>query len=119
MNIPLPFVVRRAFHRRKRRQSLPVGGEGLAIVGVTTTGSEIIINFSDSVTWDGSTVPSSFQAFTTDGDWQSVINVLGTGASWIRVEFNAGVDVGAGWALTGPMEGITPAIAWPQNGTVA
>ena len=38
---------------------------------------------------------------------------------WERpIEFNAGVDVGAAWALVGAMAGISPAVAWPQSGTV-
>lgn len=115
----LPFQLRRPFRRRKRRRPPASGAPGLTIVSVVSTGSEVVVQFSDSITWDGSTVPSAFQAFTTDEDWQSCINVTETGASYIKVEFNAGVDPGAGWALDGPMAGITPDIAWPQGGTVS
>ena len=104
--------------RRTKARTAPPTPFGLLIVDVFTTGSECVVTFSGPITWDGSTIPANFQAFTSDEDFQSCINVLETGANWIKVEFNASVDAGAAWQLIGSMDGITPAIAWPQNGTV-
>ena len=90
----------------------------MTITQVIVNGSELNIQLSGTVVWDGVTVPSNFRAFTTDGDWQSCIGVTEVGAGYVKLEFNAGVDIGAEWALDGPMDGLTPAIAWPQSGVV-
>lgn len=104
--------------RKSRSRTKPVNTGGLAITSVITSGSEVAVHFSGPVAWDGVTVPSAFQAFTTDEQFQSCINVTEVGAAFVKLEFNAGVDPGAAWILTGPMAGITPDIAWPQSGTV-
>ena len=101
--------------RRRRGKARPAG---LAIVSVLTQGAELVVTFSGPITWDGSTVPSAFQAFTTDEDFQSCINVNEVGAAYVKLEFNADVDAGAAWQLVGPMAGISPAVAWPQTGVV-
>ena len=122
MNTNNTFTPRRPMHRRKRRLgATPGGAAGLLITSVEhqTTREEVIIRFSAPVTWNGTDVPANFQATTDDGPDQGCINVLGTGPDWIQVEFNGGVDVGAAWELVGAMAGITPAVAWPQSGTVS
>ena len=68
---------------------------------------------------NGVDVPQNFQTTTEDGPDQGCVNVLGSGADWITVEFNSNVTVGGPWTIVGEMAGITPAVAWPQSGTVA
>ena len=114
------FTPRRPMHRRKRRLGA-AAPTGVLITSVEhqTTREEVIIRFSAPVTWNGVDVPSNFEATTDDGPDQPCLDVLATGADWIKVEFNGGVDVGAAWELVGAMAGITPAVAWPQSGTVS
>jgi hypothetical protein len=79
----------------------------------------LIVTFSGAITWNGVDVPNAFRAFTDDGFFEGCIEVLDVGADWIRVGFNAGVAVGAAWELDSAMAGITPAVAFPQSGTVS
>ena len=106
--------------KRKPRTPAPPLPNGLLITSVktTTTPTQIKIFFAANVAWNGVDVPSAFRADTSDGPLDGCINVLGTGPDWIEVEFNGGVSVGANWTVDGPMAGITPAIAWPQSGTI-
>ena len=102
-----------------RRAPFPLPNPGLAITGVHSNLVSVAIQFSGAVVWNGVDTPTEFKAVTEDGFLDSCITVLSTGSDWIEVEFNAGVEVGAAWELQGPMAGITPAVAWPQAGTVA
>jgi len=112
--------------RRKRRdrslRSLDpshfISEPGLAITSVQHQVDGLRINFASNVTWNGSDVPGAFRADTSDGPMDGCINVLATGSNWITVEFNGSVSLGAKWMVDGPMAGITPAIAWPQSGSV-
>ena len=47
------------------------------------------------------------------------LGVTGTGTNFVDLEFNAGVEAGAPWELSGAMDGITPAVAFPQSGVVS
>jgi hypothetical protein len=116
------FIPKRPMRRRKRRLGAGTGGAaGVLITSVEhqTIREEVIIRFSGPITWNGVDQPTAFEATTDDGPDQPCLDVLATGADWIRVEFNGGVDVGAAWALVGPMAGISPVIAWPQSGMVS
>ena len=115
----LPLIPR--FRKDRRGRIKRLGRSGLLITAVQhqTTREEVIIRFSGPVTWNGVDQPTTFEATTDDGPDQPCLDVLASGADWIKVEFNAGVDVGAAWELVGEMAGITPRIAWPQNGTVS
>lgn len=119
MNPINSFIPRKRSHGRRKQQRPPFSA-GVVITSVEhqTTREEVIVRFNGPITWDGETVPSNFEATTDDGPDQGCINVLGTGPDWIKVEFNGGVDVGAAWELVGEMAGITPRVAWPQNGEV-
>ena len=94
---------------------------GLLIVSVVRQASDtqLKITFAAPVAWNGTDVPSAFMAYTNDGFMDGCIGVNDTGADWIIVEFNAGVDPGVPWELNAAMAGITPGVAFPQNGTVS
>ncbi|HEX3355953.1 MAG TPA: hypothetical protein VHS31_03135 [Tepidisphaeraceae bacterium] len=120
MSLPTTITPSKRRVRRKRRD-VQVARTGLTIVNVTV--GDLTFNlkvfFSAPIAWDGSTVPFAFSAFTNDGVMEGCIYVDAVGADWIEVEFNADVSVGAAWQLEAAMDGITPAVRWPQNGTVA
>ena len=106
---------RRNRNFRRRRDGIT---PGLLITAVQKTLEGLKVSFAGSMSWDGASVPGTFRADTSDGPLDGCINVLATGSNWIEVEFNGSVDVGANWLVDGPMAGITPAVAWPQSGTV-
>jgi hypothetical protein len=108
--------------RRKKRAAIaaaPPIGLTITSVETATPAEQIIVRFSSAITWDGSSVPVEFKAFTSDEFFDSPINVAGVGADWIELEFNGSVSVGAAWELNGPMAGITPAVAFPQMGATS
>jgi len=112
------FQLRKPPRRRKRHAQPGITGLSITAVHTTTTPTQVKIYFAGDVTWNGTDVPSAFRADTSDGPLDGCINVLGTGPNWIEVEFNGDFSVGANWQVDGPMAGISPAIAWPQSGTV-
>ena len=115
-----PFIFQpRKAPRRRAKQTQPNAGLLITSVELQTYTSSLTIRFSGPIAWNGVDVPQAFETTTEDGPDQGCVNVLGSGPDWITVEFNSGVEVGAPWQVTGPMAGITPAIAWPQSGTVA
>ena len=118
---PIDFIFQpRKVPRRRERQQTKPAPAGLLITSVElqTYTSSLTIRFSGPIVWNGTDVPQAFETTTEDGPDQGCVNVLGSGPDWITVEFNSGVEVGAPWRVTGPMAGITPAIAWPQSGVV-
>jgi hypothetical protein len=116
--IPVPFRRRR---RRRRPPQVPSAGPGLAIVSVVpqVPREQVRVYFAGPIAWDGATTPSNFRAYTQDGFMDSPVDVIAAGEHWIEVEFNGGLDAGAAWAVVGPLDGITPAVAWPQAGAVS
>ena len=52
------------------------------------------------------------------GDFLPVADVLDGGEDWIEVLILAAVEVGSAWRIVGPMDGVVPAVAWPQAGVV-
>ena len=114
------FQPRKPFRRRERAKLPSAGPAGLTIVEVQrmVINEQIKVYFSGPVSWNGVDIPSSFKADTSDGPLDSCINVLSVGADWIELEFNGAVTVGGAWALEGPMAGISPAVSFPQSGTV-
>ena len=117
-NVPPQFRKRRG-QRRTKSSAPPPPPLGLLITSVTISiGAQIIVHFSGAIVWNGIDLPYAFQAFTQDGFFDVPVGVIGAGADWIELEFNAGCDPGAAWQLVGPMAGITPEVAWPQSGVV-
>ena len=112
------FQPRKAPRRRERQSSAPAS---LTISSVHhgTEPESVRIYFAGNIAWNGTDVPNAFEADTSDGPLDGCVNVLGSGPNWIEVEFNGSVSTGANWAVGGPMAGISPAIAWPQSGTVS
>ena len=119
MDLPNLLFQPRATPRRRARGKRKSTGLLITAVHLSTPATQVKIYFAANVTWNGSDVPSAFRADTIDGPLDACINVLGTGPNWIEVEFNGDVSVGANWQVAAPMAGISPAIAWPQSGTVA
>ena len=115
--ITYPLKFPRQKHRRPVAKKRP---SGLVITSVkrSTAPTQVKIYFEANVAWNGSDVPAAFMCYTSDGFMDSCINVLGSGPDWIEVEFNGDVLIGAEWQVEGPMNGITPAVAWPQSGVV-
>jgi hypothetical protein len=108
----------------RRRRRLPSaeraqpGGLRIASVVNGSAPERLRINFAANVTWNGVGRPLSFQAYTGDEFMDSALDVVETGTDWIEVDFNAEVTLGAAWQLIAPLDGIAPAVAWPQNGDV-
>src|SRR5215213_8500797 len=119
MNIFNP--VRETPRRRKRRSTVPSGSMITGVSIHTGIATQLIVTFSSPITWDGVSVPYEFRAFTEDGIFDSPANVVGVGSEggWMELEFNADVEDGAAWELGGAMAGISPAVSFPQSGTVA
>jgi len=90
-----------------------------SVVTAEESPEQVRIYFAAPVAWDGVTTPSNFKAYTGDGFMDSPVDVVAAGADWVRVEFNGSVAAGAAWEVVGPLDGITPAVAWPQAGTVS
>ena len=109
-------------YRKRRGQPKPTAQppSGLIITSVTISiGAQLVVHFSGPIAWNGLDIPYAFQAFTQDGFFDVPVGVIGVGPDWMELEFNAGCDPGAAWQLVGPMAGITPDIAFPQNGVVS
>src|SRR5271154_3560663 len=107
--VPLKFRKRSGRPPRKPTVIPPIG---LLITQVTIPGEDTVLRvyFSAAISWDGSSVPTQFKAFTNDGFMDSPIDVVSVGTDWIEVEFNGGLVVGRAWELDGAMAGITPAV---------
>ena len=120
--IPPDFIPLKPPRRRKRRAMgaplPPPLGLMITDVEITTVAQQLKVSFSGPIIWNGTDVPGEFKAFTTDGFFDSPINVIGVGADWMELEFNGAVLAGAAWELNGAMAGITPDVAWPQSGVV-
>ena len=116
MLLPAPPLFPRK--RKPRPKPRPLSSLTITSVEITTASTQLKITFSAAITWNGTDVPTEFKCVTSDGLDQP-INVLSTGSDWIEVEFNGSVVVGAAWQVDGLMSGISPDVAWPQNGTVA
>ena len=120
MSNPTPFITARRRVHRKRRD-VPVGAANgllIASVEVQAIANQLIVRFSGPIVWNGVEVPYEFVAFTEDGFMDPPANVLGAGADWMELEFNASVAPGAAWELNGPMLGISPEVSFPQAGVV-
>ena len=120
MLVPVPADFHPPRGRRKpRRRSVPPPA-ALTILEVlhSSPDTNLIVEFSGAIAWDGVTVPQGFKAWTHDGLFDPPVNVIEVSGSLLRLEFNAGVSVGAEWIVDGVMEGITPGVVVPQDGTV-
>lgn len=106
------------YRRRKPRITRPPVGLSIVAVKTSTPPEQVKIYFSAPITWNGTDTPTAFMAYTADGFVDSCINVIATGVDWIEVEFNGSVAAGADWQVNTPLVGISPAVTWPQSGTV-
>lgn len=125
MPTPPTIIPRKRRVQRKRRvaESTPTPPPAAVTITQVThaaAGESVLrVSFSGPVAWDGSTVPSAFEAFTEDGFFDPCVNVDAAGTDWVELEFNANVAPGAAWRVNAAMAGITPAVAWPANGIVS
>jgi len=106
-------------HRARRERAPSQAGLTITQVKISAGGPfDLVVTFSGPITWNGIDLPMAFQSFTTDGFFDSPVGVIAVGTNWIQVEFNGDTLVGSPWQVIGAMEGITPAVAWPQAGVV-